>query len=154
VGSAPPAASSSSVGQFLWWCDGPCGIAKAALSAHRDANLAPLPLAADAGKTLAVVKDVAGALKSGSAAGALMFVQSAAVAGVYLNRCPSVRAVVGTNLQAVEQAVRQVAANVLVIEYPGQSLQQMKNLVGRFVKGKRELSVETRQALQELASCG
>jgi hypothetical protein len=153
VGSAPPAAASSA-GQFLWWCDGPCGIAKAALSAHRDANLAPLPVAADAGKTLAVVKDVAGALKSGSAAGALMFVQSAAVGMLYLNRCPAVRAVLGTNLQTVDLAVRQVAANVLVIEYPGQSLQQMKNLVGRFVKGKRELSSETRQTLQELASCG
>jgi ribose 5-phosphate isomerase RpiB len=146
--------TASVTGQYLWWCDGPCGTAKAALSAHRDAGLTPLPTAADAGKTLAVVKDLASALKSGGAAGAIVFVQSSAAAMLYLNRCPSVRAVLGTNLQTVDLAIRQLAANVLVIEYPTQTLQQMKNLIGRFVKAKRDLSPETRQALQELASCG
>jgi ribose 5-phosphate isomerase RpiB len=138
----------------LWWCDGPCGVAKAALSSHRDAPLTPLPVAADSGKTLAAVKEIAAALKGGNAAGALLFVQSSAGAMVYLNRCPSVRAVLGTSLQTVDVAIRTLAANVLVIEYPTQTLQQMKNLIGRFVKAKRELSPETQLALEELASCG
>lgn len=147
----PPAAAG---GQYVWWCDGPCGVAKAALAAHRDVSLLPLQVGADGGKTLGAVKELISQLKSQGAAGGLMFVQSAAVGMLYLNRSPAVRAVLGTNLQTVDVAVRQLAANVLVIEYPGLSLQQMKNLIGRFVKGKRELSPEVRQGLQEVASCG
>lgn len=149
----PAAAGAAGSGQFLWWCDGPCGMAKAALSAYRDVALVPLQAPADAGKTLGVVKEIAGAMKAGSAQGALVFVQSSAAAMVYLNRCASVRAVLGTSLQTVDIAIRALGANVLVVEYPSQTLQQMKNLIGRFVKAKRELSPETRQALQELSSC-
>ncbi|HZZ45134.1 MAG TPA: RpiB/LacA/LacB family sugar-phosphate isomerase [Tepidisphaeraceae bacterium] len=139
---------------YLYWCDGPCGIAKAALSAHRDVSLTPLQTPADPAKILTVAKELANALKSNSIAGGLVFVQSAATANLYLNRCPAIRAVLGTNLQTLDIALRQVAANVLVIETTAQSLQQLKNLVGRFVKAKRELSPETQRALQELSSCG
>ena len=154
AGVANPPTAAVAGGQWLWWCDGPCGMAKAALSAHRDVNLVGMQVAADGGKVLAVAKELAGQLKGGSANGALVFVQSAAAAMLYLNRCASVRAVLGTNLQTVDTGIRQLAANVLVIEYPGQSLQHMKNLIGRFVKAKRELSPDTQRALQEVASCG
>ena len=79
--------------------------------------------------------------------------QYGAEAMVYANRCASLRAVLGTCFEAVEQGVQHVAANVLVIEYPYKSLSQVKNLLARFVKGKRELSEELRQRLKELASC-
>src|SRR6476620_2430933 len=64
VGAHPPAAAPSG-GQWVWWCDGPCGMAKAALSAHRDVNLVGLQTAADAGKTLTVAKELATQLKGG-----------------------------------------------------------------------------------------
>ena len=47
-----------------------------------------------------------------------------------------------------------VVANVLVIEHPYKTLSQVKNLVGRFVRGKRELGDVARARLKELAACG
>lgn len=138
--------------RFLWWCDGPCGMAKAALSAYREVNLSALSIAADGGRTLGAVKEMISDLKSQKAHGGLMFVQASAVAMVALNRDPAVRSVLGTSLQTVDQAMRQVAANVLVIEYGSQTLQQMKNLIGRFVKGKREMSPEMEAAIKGVAS--
>ena len=82
-----------------------------------------------------------------------MLVQTGAAAVVYANRCPSLRAILGTCQDAVEQGVAQVAANVLVIEYPYKTLQQMKNMLGRFVKATRELSEEVKRQLQELSTC-
>src|SRR5215207_2291322 len=47
----PPALATSApapAGQILWWCDGPCGAAKAALAAiGREANIQPLPVNAE-----------------------------------------------------------------------------------------------------------
>jgi hypothetical protein len=139
-------------GGFLWWCDGPCGPAKAAIGAvSKESSLRPMDVSADARKIVAVVTVLAADVRSGRAAGGILMVQNAAVATVYANRCPSLRAVPGTCLQAVEQGVRQVAANVLIVEYPYKTLQQMRNMLGRFVKARRELSEDVRRQLQELA---
>jgi len=54
----------------------------------------------------------------------------------------------------VEQGVQQVAANVLIVEHPYQTMSQVKNMVSRFVKAKRELTDEVKRQLQELSSCG
>ena len=76
------------------------------------------------------------------------------MAVVYANRCPSLRAILGTCLDAVEQGVQQLAANVLVIEHPYKTLQQVKNMLSRFVRAKRGLSDDVKRQLQELATCG
>ena len=165
--SAPPAGAAASAAQqsslpgagisatTLWWCDGPCGPAKAALVAYeKESPLRALDLPQDARRVASVVKAVAGEVKAGRAGGAVLMVQTGAAAVVFANRCPSLRAVLGTCLEAVEQGIQQVGANVLVIEYPHRTLQQMKNMLGRFVKGRRELSEDVRRQLQELASCG
>jgi hypothetical protein len=142
-------------GGFLWWCDGPSGPAKAALAAQaKESSLRPIDLPADAKRIVAVVKSLAADVKAGKAAGGVLMVQNAALATVYANRCPSLRAVLGTCLEAVEQGVQQVAANVLIIEHPFKTLQQMKNMLSRFVKAKRRLSEDAKRQLQELASCG
>ena len=151
---AGPAAESSS-GATLWWCDGPCGPAKAALVAcERESTLRPLDVPQDARRIGNVVKNVAEKLKAGQADAAILMVQTGAAAVVFANRCPSLRAVLGTCLESVEQGIQQVGANVLIIEYPHRTLQQMKNMLGRFVRAKRELPEEVRRQLQELASCG
>ena len=146
--------TTGSTGAVLWWCDGPCGPAKAALVAHeKESSLRALDLPADASRTAQVVKTLASEVKSGRAAGAVLMVKTGAAALLFANRCPSLRAVLGTCLDAVDQGVRQVAANVLVVEYPHQSLQQMKNMLGRFVRARRELTEEVRRQLEELARC-
>jgi ribose 5-phosphate isomerase RpiB len=139
---------------FLWWCDGPCGPAKAALGAlEKESSLKPLDIQSSAGQIVTVVKKLAAEVKEGHAAGGILMVQSGAAALVYANRCPSLRAILGTCQDAVEQGIQQVAANVLVIEYPHKTLQQTKNMLGRFVKAKRELSEDVKRQLKELASC-
>jgi len=151
--AAAPAFSAS--GGTLWWCDGPCGPAKAAVSAHeRESNLRPLDKPADATQLVSVIKIIASAVKSGGASGAVLLVKNGAQATVFANRCPSLRAVLGTCMEAVEQGVQQVAANVLIIEYPYKTLQQMRNLLSRFTRANRSLSQDAQRQLQELASCG
>jgi hypothetical protein len=142
-------------GAFLWWCDGPCGTAKAALSAQsRESNLGQIDIPSEPTKLVSVIRKIASEIKANKAPGALLMTQSAAAALVFANRCPSLRAIVGTCLETVEQGLNQVAANVLIIEYPHKTLQQIRNLIARFVKAKRELSEETRKSLQELSTCG
>ena len=149
------APESSSMGAILWWCDGPCGPAKAAVAAHeKESSLRPLDKSSDPKQLVAVIRTIASEVKSARATGAVLLVENGAQATVFANRCPSLRAVLGTCMEAVEQGVRQVAANVLIIEYPYKTLQQVRNLLSRFARAKRELSHEVQQQLQELAICG
>ena len=142
-------------GTLLWWCDGPCGQAKAAIMQQsRESSLQPLDLPASNDNLVPAIKRIASEVKAGRASGGVLLVQTGAAAIVYANRCPSLRAVLGTCREAVEQGIQQVAANVLVIEYPHRTLQQMKNMLGRFVRAKRELPEDVRRQLEELASCG
>ena len=148
------AAGAASGTPYLWWCDGPCGTAKAALMGQaKEANLAEAPVPSDAGKLIAAIKHLASEVKNNRASGGILMVQSGATALVYANRCPSLRAIVGTCLETVEQGIQQVAANVLVVEYPHKTLQQIRNLLSRFVKAKRELSDDVKRAMQELTTC-
>jgi hypothetical protein len=153
--AASPAAQSSANGTLLWWCDGPCGVAKAAITQQeRESVLRAIDLPSDAGQLVPVVKRLANEIKTGSATAGVLVVKNAASLMVFANRCPSLRAVVGTCLDAVEQAISQVAANVLVIEHPHKTLSQVKSMLARFARAKRELSPDVQRQLAELASCG
>ena len=152
--SAPGYETSAAI--IRWWCDGPCGPAKAAIvSLEKQSSFAPLDVAADARQLPAAIRSLAIQVRSGQAGGGVIMVRSGAAAAVLANRCPSLRAVLGTCLDAVEQGLALVAANVLIIEYPYQTLQQTKNLLSRFSRGIRTdpLSAELARQLQELATC-
>jgi hypothetical protein len=154
----PPAisqAAESTPGAFLHWCDGPCGPAKAALSAiSKETSLRAIDEPADVRRIVPVIKHLAGEIKASRAAGGILLVRSASSAIVYANRCPSLRAILGTCLDTVEQGLSLVAANVLILEYPYLTLQQTRNLIGRFVRGPRILGEDIRRNLAEVASCG
>jgi hypothetical protein len=139
---------------LLWWCDGPCGAAKAALAAQsRESNLAPIDLPSEPTQLTSAIKRLASGMKAGQAGGGVLLVKGAAEAIVYANRCPSLRAMVGTCLESVDQGIAAVAANVLVLEYPYKSLSQIRNMLSRFARGARNPSEETQRRLQELVSC-
>jgi ribose 5-phosphate isomerase RpiB len=156
VAAAEKSATSLAISRpFLWWCDGPCGPAKAALMAQaKETSLGDLDIAHEANSQVSAIKKIAEEIKTDRAVGAILLVKTGAEAMVYANRCPSLRAILGTCIDAVEQGVSQVSANVLVIEHPYQTLQQVKNLLSRFVRGKRELREEVKARLKELATCG
>lgn len=154
VAKPQTAPAMPAAGGFLWWCDGPCGPAKAAIMAQsKESNLQALDRPVDAKQLVEVVKDIASRVRGGQSAGAILLVQNGALANVFANRCPALRAILGTCLDAVEQGVSQAAANVLIIEYPYKTLVQMRNLVSRFVRGPRALPEDVRRLLEELASC-
>jgi ribose 5-phosphate isomerase RpiB len=149
------AEAKSPTARYLWWCDGPCGSAKAAVtSLEKELSLAPLPLPADGKQLVAAIKHLVAQVKQNQAAGGVLLVQSGASAVVYANRCPSLRAILGTCLGTVDEGVKNLSANILVIEHPWQTLMQTKNLVSRFVRAKRELSEDVKRQLAELATCG
>lgn len=160
--SKPTAEEAGFAGSFsegfsnlLWWCDGPCGPAKAAIAQQsRESSLHPLDLPGSANHLVSAIKRIAGEVKSGRASGGILLVQSGAAAIVYANRCPSLRAILGTCRQSVEQGVQQLAANVLVIETPYHSLPQVRNILIPFVRGgQRALDADVKLLLQELSAC-
>jgi hypothetical protein len=149
----PVAASPAATGGFLWWCDGPCGQVKAAISMEaRQTGMREIDPSPAKCPLTAALKIVGGEVKGGKAIGAVIVVESGAAAVVLANRSPALRAIVGTALATVDQGVNQVAANVLILEHPRLSLAQARNLIARFVRGKRLLSDQTRSQIAELSS--
>ena len=154
--AAPIAASAPApAGVTLWWCDGPCGAAKAALaSVAKESNVQPMPVTAEPKYLVGAVKHLAKEIKSDRAAAGILLVQSGAAAAVYANRCPSLRAIIGTCRDAVHQGLDLVGANVLIVETPHQTLQQAKNVISLFVRMRRTPSDDVKRQLQELTTCG
>jgi hypothetical protein len=149
-GAKPQAAVG--VGGFLWWCDGPCGGAKAAVGAiGKESSVLPIDVPAESNQLFAVIRRIAASVKDGKAMGAMLLVNGAGAAVVLANRAPALRAVVGTSLESLEAAIAAVAANVLVVEYPRKSFSEIRNLLSRFVRAKRELSNEFSRQLKELS---
>jgi hypothetical protein len=149
----PSAAAPTATGGYLWWCDGPCGQVKAAISMEaRQTGMREIDPPTANSRLTAALKLIGGEVKGGRAVGAVVVVESAAAAVVLANRSPALRAIVGTALATVDQGVNEVAANVLILEHPRLSLAQARNLIARFVRGKRLLSEETKRQIAELSS--
>jgi hypothetical protein len=145
------AAKTETQAKYLWWCDGPCGSAKAALmNAAREATLEAMAILEDSSRVVSAVRHLAGEVKNGSAAGGILIVKRSGVASVYANRCSSLRAIVGTSLPTVEAGISELAANVLILEADQLSLREMKHLILRFAKAPRELKESVVRELSEL----
>ena len=155
-----PAASGASTGvargaapAWIWWSDGGCRAAEQ-IVAMREARFLAAVAAAAPSVLGSVVRDLAAALRGGRAAGGVLFVRSAALAMCYANRCASIRAVVGTCGEAVEEGIRDLGANLLVIEYPHVGPEAMEAMVDRMT---RQLPVAPPRTLRDLADlhrCG
>jgi hypothetical protein len=156
--SATPAAAQAPApvtGEYLWWSDGPCGPAKAAIAMEaRQSPLRELDIQAGPDALVAAIKTIAAAIKDGKAAGGLLLLQTSGSAVILANRCSSLRAIVGSSLETVDQGVNQLAANLVIIEQCRWSLPQVRNLVARFLRGKRQLSEDAQRQLTELSKCG
>lgn len=132
-----------------YWCDGPCGQAKAAL-AHlgKQNQLKPIDIAADVKQTVEVVRLLKRELQAGEAA--LLLVNQAALATVLVNRCPNLRGIVGTSLQAIDQ-LAVIGPNVLIVEHSRQTMMQVRNIVERFMRLPHVPDEQLRRQLEEAA---
>jgi hypothetical protein len=138
---------------LLWWCDGASGVAKAALmSAAREANLVPMAILQDSSRAVSAVRHLVTEVKAGHAAGGVLIASNSAAALMYANRSSVLRAILGTSHAAMEQAIRELAPNVLVLEDQRQTLQQAKNMIVRFARGSRKPTEAIERELKELAS--
>jgi hypothetical protein len=86
-----------------------------------------------AGGPIPAVRKLCADVAGGRATRGLVFLDDAALPVCLANKVPGVRAALGTTLPAVEQAVRQVAINVLVIEPSRLTVHQIRQMVDRFV---------------------
>jgi hypothetical protein len=146
--------AATGVKRVLRWCDGPCGPAKAALSAAaRDAGYSDAEIPVDPTRIFDAVRLIVSDMQGSRAAAAILLVNNGAAAMLYANRCPSLRAVLGSCLQSVEEGTRVLAANVLVVEHPHKTFAQARTMFGAFMRGLREPSAELSQRLKELATC-
>jgi len=86
-----------------------------------------------AGGIAKAVQTLCGAIAGGKSNRGVIFADDSSLPACLANKVKGVRAAVGTSVQSVEQAVRQFAINVLVIEPSRQTVHQIRQMIERFV---------------------
>ncbi len=149
-----PAAKSASAAPtaWMWWIDGSCPVVDQAVSAKSD-RLVSAAASHRSSALVQVVRDLAAAIKARRVAGGILFVHSAAKAMCYANRCASLRAVVGTCGEAVEQGVTEIGANVLVIEYPHHGQRSVNAMLDRILQQPPKVPANIERELSDLHRC-
>jgi len=140
---------------YLWWSDGPDGVSKAAITmSAREAKLEPMAVLEDASRAVAAIRHLNRQVRDGMAAGGVLLVRNAGMAIIFANKAPHLRATIASNRAAVEEAMKAVAANVLVIERDKWSLSQLKNTLTHFCRGERQVDAVMKNELEELIADG
>lgn len=86
-----------------------------------------------AGGIAKAVQTLCGAIASGKSNRGVIFADDSSLPACLANKVKGIRAATGTSVQSVEQAVRQFAINVLVIEPSRQTVHQIRQMVERLV---------------------
>jgi hypothetical protein len=136
-----------------WWIDGQCPSVAKVIEALRPNTLASRERSSPDNLRL-VVKELATLVKNKKVTGALLFVNSAARAVCYANRCHSLRAIVGTSDKAVADGIEHLGANTLILEYPLLGFKSMMALVKPFIESLHQPSAAVQKELSELMTCG
>ncbi len=139
---------------YLWWIDGNCSGVREAVRRQPSGVLRPLAAGPNSSAMSNVIRELARAIKSKQTAGGVLFVPSAARAVVLANRCAAIRAVVATCGEAVEQGIRDVGANVLIIEYPHHGVRAMTAMLERFMQQAPVAPPPVERDLADLHRCG
>ena len=126
---ARPAAATS---PFLWWIEGHCPVVRELTQTHRE-RLSRFGVGLGAESLASVVRELAGAVRRKRAPGGVLFVEHAPKALCMVNRCRSLRGAHVARLPALEHAMRDLAPNTLVLEYPYTDPQELARLVARFL---------------------
>jgi hypothetical protein len=138
---------------FLYWSDGPNGVAKAALmTAARETKLDAMPVGEGEKYLAGAVKRLNFQIGDQKAAGGVLLTRNPGLATILANKATHLRAIVACNLTMVEEAIAAMAANVLVLPHEGFSLTQMRNLITRFCQAQRPSVEVFEKQLAELNS--
>jgi len=144
---------SVAASSWLWWIDGACPAAQQVVS-ERSGQLRAMAMSRSQSSLGQVVRELASSIKAGSVDGGVLFVHNAARAMCFANRCASIRAVVGTCGEAVEQGVNEMGANVLVLEYPHHGHRAMAGMVDRMLQQPPRIPPAVQRELADLHRCG
>ncbi len=87
------------------------------------------------GAMASATRRLCGMISRREVARGVVFAQDGAVPVCVANKHVGIRAALGMNVPMVEEACRELAINVLVIEYPGQTPYQMKQMIRRLTQG-------------------
>ena len=90
-------------------------------------------------------------IATGQRAGGILFVQNAALASCFANRIPAIKAVVGTHAKSVEIGVKELGANVLILEYSQLGSNAMSQYINQFLQGDRSNASRVERQLKELS---
>lgn len=115
--AANPTAMAIGSNRFAYWVDGHCPAVQSTV-ATLGSRLVMASASATGRQSIQVVADLARSVAGRQSAGGILFVRSAHMVNAAANRCPTLRAVVCNCLNSLEQAIADVAPNVLIVEYP------------------------------------
>ncbi|QDU72010.1 hypothetical protein Pan265_18700 [Mucisphaera calidilacus] len=113
---------------WLWWTCGQCPAVKQIVEERRH-RLLPMIAPREAAALPSVLTDMAGAISTGRAAGGILFVAQAAKPMCFANRLRGIRAILGHCDGSVRQGLRDLGANVLILEFPYNDYDQMAGRV-------------------------
>lgn len=149
---AHSAAGSPVSNPWLWWIEGGCPIVRDVTQSFGLA-LRPIAAAPTAGSLPQVLRELARAVKAKQVSGGILFVPSASKAVCMANRCQSLRAIVGTCGEAVEQGLREIGANVLIIEYPHHGHRSTAAMLQRFTQQSPVVPPSVERMLVDMQRC-
>jgi len=139
-------------GRLAFWIDGHCEAVNQIAAQLRE-SMSPIAAPRQTSGLVEACTTLARRIASGQTSGGVLFVRSAALAACFANRCKSIRAVVGTCDGAVEQGVRQLDANVLIIETAQHGADAMRRLIETFTATPRGNNAAVLNQLRELDTC-
>ncbi len=117
---------------WLWWTCGRCPAVQRVVETRRS-RLLPIAAPREPAALPTVLRDLNAAVATGRAAGGVLFVSGAAKPMCLANRLRGLRAILGHCDDAVLQGVRDLGANVLVLEFLYLDYDEMSGRVDRML---------------------
>ncbi len=151
-GAAPAAQTKAQDLPWVWWIQGACPVVRDVVS-QRSGRLRAVAAGQVEGQLGKAVREIASAIRTRQAAGGLMFVPSGARAVCFANRCAAIRAILGTCGESVEQGIKELGANVLIVEYPHHGYRSVTAMVDRIMQGAPQSLPAVERELSDLSKC-
>jgi hypothetical protein len=138
---------------WYWWTCCNCDAVRQTV-AERSNIMVPLTVPRRPASIVQAVMDADAAVRSGRAAGAVLFVRQAARAMCLTNRRRALRAIHGNCDEAVTQGIHEIGANVLVLEFPFLNYEQMSTRVDLIMRSKTKAPADVCRFLAEVEGAG